>query len=99
MIRITQGEPIVLATSLTQDAVPVSLAGWTIRAAVRRNADARTTILDGVVNVASNVATVSFANTSLLEPGQYVVSLRFDQPSGIKRTLNYDLKVRDDDNW
>jgi lipopolysaccharide export system protein LptA len=100
MIRITQGEPLILATTLSQNNTVVGVSGWNIRAAIRRNADSTAALSEGVVTVLTgNVVRSEFANTESLEPGQYVVSLRFEQPEGIRRTINYDLTVRADDSW
>ena len=105
MLRIVRGEQVALTTTLRRNRQPVDISAWDIKAAVRRAANQTQAIVECAVTLLPLVGVGAFRisltseQTSLISPGEYILSVRLAQPGGMIRTVNQRILVNADDNW
>lgn len=99
MIRITQGETVLLTNTLRNNNRPVSLAGWNVRAALRLNQESPALVECPVILQSGGVFTVSVATNANTPVGELTLSIRLQQPAGLIRTLHQRVVIVADNNW
>lgn len=103
MLRIVRGEEIALTTTLRRNRQPVNISTWDIKAAIRRSVNQSTAIAECTVTLLPQQGTfrisLSAAASAEIQPGEYTLSVRLHQPSGMIRTVNQRIVINEDDNW
>jgi hypothetical protein len=103
MLRIVRGEEVALTTTLRRNRQPVNISTWDIKAAIRRTANQPTAVAECTVSLLPQQGTfrlsLSSEVTADILPGEYILSVRLHQPSGMIRTVNQRIAVNEDDNW